>query len=74
VSLGILHLLAPRRPQPHKAMASKIAERRAFPQVTGGLSGLKESGAGGTRIHDRRIMSPARQQPVSYGVTWADTS
>jgi hypothetical protein len=32
-----------------------------------------ERGAAGTRTQDRRIMSPARQQPVPYVVTWADT-
>ena len=29
-------------------------------------------GAGGARTHDRRIMSPARQQPSSGQLTWAD--
>jgi hypothetical protein len=32
------------------------------------------SGAGGVRTHDRRIMSPARQQVTSECLTWADTS
>jgi hypothetical protein len=30
------------------------------------------SGAGGTRIHDRRIMSPARQQLVPWSLAWAE--
>jgi hypothetical protein len=29
-------------------------------------------GAGGARTHDRRIMSPARQQPLSGWLAWAD--
>ena len=49
-------------------------ERQAFPQVIRALSGLKESGAGGARTHDRRIMSPARQQLMSDCLTWADAN
>ena len=51
-----LHLAAPGRTQPHSAEASEIAELQVFAQVTRELSGLKESGAGGARTHDRRIM------------------
>jgi hypothetical protein len=51
-----LHLAAPGCIQPHNAEASKIAELQVFAQVTGELSGMKESGAGGARTHDRRIM------------------
>jgi hypothetical protein len=55
---GDLHLAVQGRAQPHNAEASKITDLRELAQVTGESSGLKESGAGGARTHDRRIMSP----------------
>ena len=36
-----------------------------------GAAGL--GGAGGARTHDRRIMSPARQQAALRQLTWAGT-
>src|SRR5262249_20787493 len=41
-------------------------------QPNGRPIGARADWAGGTRTHDRRIMSPARQQPLSGSLTWAD--
>ena len=48
------------------AALSQLSPDTAPPQVSCGE-------AAGARTQDRRIMSPVRQQPVPYGLTWADT-
>ena len=65
---GWPQMTASGRTQPHIVTALKIAGilrfRRSKP-----LAEASMSGAGGARTHDRRIMSPARQQLPSGRLT-----
>ena len=66
-------MTAPGRLQPPRRTKPKISTAQRFRRSKPLTRGL-ESGAGGARTHDRRIVSPARQQPRSGCLTWADTN
>jgi hypothetical protein len=53
-----LHLATWGRTQLHTEATKQDHTIPVSPQVSGTRSGLSDSGAGGARTHDRRIMSP----------------
>jgi hypothetical protein len=53
-----LHFTTPGRAQPHPGAIEQDHRIPVLPQVKHPEPGLSNSGAGGARTHDRRIMSP----------------
>ena len=68
-----LHLAASGCTWPHTRLADKITKVRHF-RRSQALTCVSGKWAGGTRTHDRRIMSPACHHPASGCLTCTDTA
>ena len=70
---GDLHFATPGRVQPHTGAIEQDRGIPLLPQVTRPEPGPSDSGAGGARTHDRRIMSPRLGGSGASGIvlSWA---